>query len=84
MNHLICNTDFHNMKKQNQFKIHFEPNLHAKFQGATTIVLSSTLGGKLLKDTFGKEEGKRSEAPAGLVSFSAVISTSFASSHYYS
>ena len=64
MNHLICNTDFHNMKKQNQFKIHFEPNLHAKFQVGTTKVLCSTLGGKLLKDTLRQEEGEPSEALA--------------------
>ena len=30
-NQLICNTDFYYKKKQNQFRIHFKPNQHAKF-----------------------------------------------------
>ena len=80
-NQLICNTEFNNLKKQNQFKIHFKPNLHAKFHGATTKVLCSTLGGKLLKDILGQEEGECSEALAVLVFFSAIILTSFIASY---
>ena len=77
MNQLFYNTDFHNLKKQNQFKIHFKPNLVATFQGATTQVLCSPLGGKMIKDTLGQVEGAPSEALAVLVLFSAVILTSF-------
>ena len=80
-NQLICNTDFYYKKKQNQFKIHFKPNQHAKFQRATTQVLCSTLVGQLLRDTLGPEELEPSEALAVLVFFSAVILTSSIASY---